>query len=278
MCVRTSRRLQASFKKFGLAPNASGVEIMKNAVHRRIAEATPQSQRRLELLANEARRCLGIQPMPDTRSKGSAEVLFAGMINGDSTDGITKPTESDTPEDVQAAIQRALQDDKVSAACAEHLSSMLRAGSEPVVVRSLLSMADCGLPCSTLSGADDAPPLAGVAPGMPSPCIDVLREMPTAFDFFERYVRPSRPCVMRLTELDAEHWPPLRDLPDFGYLRQRCGHRRVLVKSLAIDDCKGRPVFVSALASWASPRLALPRLASPCLARPRLASPCLASK
>ena len=135
---------------------------------------------------------------------------------------------------------------------------MLRGGFDPVVVRSLLSMADCGLPCSTLSGADDAPPPAGLGPGMPSADVDVLTETPSAYDFFERYVRPSRPCVLRLAELDADHWPPLRQLPDFAYLRKRCGHRRVLVKSLAIDDCKGRPVFVSPCSSPSSGAQAAP--------------------
>ena len=37
----------------------------------------------------------------------------------------------------------------------------------------------------------------------------------------------------------------MRNLADFSYLRKRCGHRRVRVKSLALDDTHGRPVFVA---------------------------------
>jgi hypothetical protein len=56
--------------------------------------------------------------------------------------------------------------------------------------------------------------------------------------------QPSRPVVFR-GAADASSWPPLAAFPDFSYLRTRCGHRRVCVKSLAVHDADGRPVFVS---------------------------------
>jgi len=78
--------------------------------------------------------------------------------------------------------------------------------------------------------------------------------MPSAEDFFAAHVLPSVPCVLRGV-LDGSIWHPLREFPDFAYLRQRCGHRRVACKSLALDDKEGRPVCVS------DPELKLPLVA-----------------
>ena len=48
--------------------------------------------------------------------------------------------------------------------------------------------------------------------GAGSPCgVPVLTELPSAAAFFADYVLPSRPCVLRLSELSAQRWAPLRD-------------------------------------------------------------------
>ncbi|CAE8622799.1 unnamed protein product, partial [Polarella glacialis] len=84
--------------------------------------------------------------------------------------------------------------------------------------------------------------------------VAVLETAPSAEDFFSHFVLPGRPVVVR-SALDAERFPPLAHLPDFGFLRERCSHRRVLVKSLGFCDEEGRPQFMS------DPELKLPFLA-----------------
>ena len=113
--------------RHGLAPDPSGVEAMKMAVQRRIAEGSPEAQRRLELLANEARRCLGIAPMPDTRSRGSVEEVLAQMVISDRADGMTRPADADSPSQVQAAISRSRGSGSVSGASAAYLEGDRRA-------------------------------------------------------------------------------------------------------------------------------------------------------
>lgn len=260
------------FRRHGLPADASSVEKMKMAVHRRIAEGTPQAQRRLELMANQARRCLGIAPIPDTRSRGCAEDVFADMLQG-KVSGVSTISEAEgSAEAVEKAVRAALDGGVLRAATSEFLLGELASGAcEPKVVRSLLNMAECGLPGSALTGADAAPSAPPSAPpstppsappaAPPStppshpPAVAILTELPSAEAFSADFVLPSRPCVLRLPELAAERWPPLRNLPDFAFLRRRCGHRRVPVKSLALDDSKGRPVFIS------DPELRLPLVA-----------------
>jgi len=110
-------------------------------------------------------------------------------------------------------------------------------------------MAECGLPCAAIFGT----PAAAAAPALPS-AITELDRLPSPVAFFEQFVLPSRPVVFR-GAADASSWPPLAAFPDFSYLRTRCGHRRVCVKSLAVHDADGRPVFVS------DPELKLPLVA-----------------
>merc|ERR1712154_135788 len=43
---------------------------------------------------------------------------------------------------------------------------------------------------------------------------------------------------------DAQNFPPLKNFPNFAWLRDHCGHRRVPVKSYMHDDQHGRPVFL----------------------------------
>jgi len=76
-------------------------------------------------------------------------------------------------------------------------------------------------------------------------------EAPNPQAFFEEYVLPNKPVILTGV-VDGESFPLLRNLADTEFLRRRCGHRRVLVKSIAHDDKSGRPVFVT------DPRLKLP--------------------
>ena len=135
----------------------------------------------------------------------------------------------------------------------------------PPLAACLVAMANAGLPVATLRAvaADDveADPLRALA------AVAELHSMPRPADFFAEHVLPSRPAVLRGL-VDTSSFPPLRDFPDFDYLRRRCGTRRVPVKSLALDDKDGRPVFVRGLPSSSSlspphPPLALVILPQP---------------
>ena len=229
------------FRKFGLPPDASGVDVMKHAIHRRIAEGNPEAQRKLEGLVNEARATLGLAPLPDARSKGTAEDLMASMI---ATDDDPDLLDAGTREKLESASRER----RISAAASAYLHEQLRAGVRLNLLRSLLSMAEVGLPTASLSGRDAAE--------APSRFADVAiwTTQPTAEDFMREHVLASRPAVLRGL-VTARNWAPMRDFGDFDYLRRRCGHRKVLVKSLALDDTHGRPVFVS------DPELRLPLLA-----------------
>jgi hypothetical protein len=228
-------------EKYGYPPNARGVELMKHAVGRRVAEGAE----RVEELANQARRALGIEAMPSRNF--SAEEVMARKVDETSRKlGIGTPG-------AQAELQRqcrlritaereagALPE--ASAAFLERLLAEARDGegkdgqgaaaaSGPSVL-AILKMIKFGLTLPALW-----------VEGVPSEAVPVL-EAPTAREFFEAHVLPNRPAVLR-GALDAQHFPPLRDFADMSFLRSRCGHRRVLVKSLGYGDQAGRPVFVS---------------------------------
>lgn len=225
------------FRRWGLPPNASGVELMKQAIHRRIAEGRPEAQRQLEGLVNEARATLGLAPLPDTRTKGTAEDLMASMLGTDDDAAALSVS-------TRARLESSSREGRVSVAASAYLREQLREGVQPLFVRSLLSMAEVGLPLDCLSGRD-----AG-----PFNQVPIWMRQPSAEEFFAEHVLPSRPAVLRGL-VTPEGWAPMRDFRDFDYLRRRCGHRKVLVKSLAVDDTHGRPVFVS------DPELRLPLLA-----------------
>jgi len=71
-------RVQAPvLAQYGLPPSPAGIELMKFAIHRRIAEGAAQ----LQPLANEARRVLGLQPLPKLRQQ-RAEEMLAEMAAG----------------------------------------------------------------------------------------------------------------------------------------------------------------------------------------------------
>jgi len=224
-------------QKYGLPPNAQGIDRMKHAVHRRVAEGAC----RLELLANKARQQLGLDTMPD-RNATAEEVLAAkleGTLNG--AGASSNPViEAQLEQFVRDRLQAELRASTFPQATAEYLERLLERREAPVSsIMSLLKMARIGLPAASLQnhGALDEE-------------VCVL-ESPTASELFQEHVLPSRPAIIR-GSIDEGRFPPLRDFPDRGFLRHCCGHRRVLVKSLAHKDREGRPVFVS------DPELKLP--------------------
>ena len=52
------------------------------------------------------------------------------------------------------------------------------------------------------------------------------------------------PLVVR-NAFGTQRFPPARTLPDFDFLRSKCRHRRVLVKSLGFKDEAGRLQFMT---------------------------------
>jgi len=229
-------------QKYGQPPNAQGVELMKHTVQRRVAEGFT----RIEELANEARRTLGLDTMPDR--KASAEQVLAAKVDETSATlglGLGLPAEAEITKLCLQRIQAEQKSGQLPAASAAILEQFLGIGVEEGCeevyrpsVFSLLKMAKLGITASDLQGCDvptEVPVLAA----------------PSQAEFFEAHVLPNRPAVLRGV-FDADRFPPLRDLSDPEFLRRRCGHRRVLVKSLAHEDSDGRPVFVS------DPELQLP--------------------
>ena len=121
---------------------------------------------------------------------------------------------------------------RISQAALAALSTMEEAGEPAAVLWPWFIMAECGVPSATWLPTthhdNDVPVLDG---------------MPSATAFFEDFVLPSRPVVLRGALNLAMR--PARDLADVDYLRRRCGHRRIPVKSLPREDLEGRRVFVT---------------------------------
>lgn len=219
-------------KRYGQPPNFQGVDSMKHAVQRRVAEGA----HRLERLANEARVLLGLEPMPN-RNATCEQVLAARL---DETSRYCGQAGTEQLERLcRERIVAEREAGTLPAASAAHLEKLLDSGSVLVTsILSLLKMARNGVHVSGLQGLD-----------LPSE-VPVL-EAPSPEEFFQMNVLNNRPAVLRKA-LDAARFPPLRDFPDHDFLRRLCGHRRVLVKSLAHEDRWGRPVFVT------DPELKLP--------------------
>lgn len=78
---RTARGLErvSLTDRYGLEPSFSGVEVMKNSIHRRIAEGPAHVSTELRQLANAARQALGIAPIPEYQS-ASAEQALQSML------------------------------------------------------------------------------------------------------------------------------------------------------------------------------------------------------
>ena len=216
----------------GLAPDGSGVEAMKHAVFRRIAEGAPN----LKGLANEARRALGLPEIPDLAADHVDEYL-AAMADADGGDALAG-----------AALDHALA--ATTAGAREMVMRELAGGLPRSCASALVSMARVGLPLGAISG--DAHAAWRVRPRVPVLVSASRGELPlSAREFYDGYVARSLPCVLR-GAIDARTFAPLSTFADFSHLRAVCGHRRVPVKSVAVSDAHGNPCFVD------DPELRLP--------------------
>ena len=233
-------------RRFGLPPDASGVARMKGSVHRRRVEQAARGEFSLLELANESRFRLGLTMIRDTRAYDGLEDLCAKQLAGeaDGSQGVAAAApggDAGAEPAIRRLVARALEAGRISRENAAYIESQLGGAqaASPNLARTLLLLSECGLPHAALTGQDVAstPELFLGAPV-------VLDRPPSAADFFEHFVKPSRPAVLRGV-LDATRWAPLANFADFGYLRRRCGHRRVLVKALGLADQAGRRVFVS---------------------------------
>lgn len=224
-------------EKYGQPPTAQGVDLMKHSVERRVAEGG----QRIEALANKARGALGLMQMPD-RTASAERVLAAKVDETNARLGLTLGApEVQLELERQCRLRVAADRDSgaVPAASAAYLEELLdqKEVSAPALL-SMLKMSKLGITLAGLRGEE--------VPGD----VPVL-EAPTPEEFFRAHVLLNRPALLR-GALDEVQFPPLRDFPDTAFLRRVCGHRRVLVKSLAHKDQEGRPVFVS------DPELRLP--------------------
>ena len=252
-------RVQAPvLAKYGLPPSPTGVELMKFAIHRRIAEGATE----LQPLANEARRVLGLQPLPNTRMQRLEDLLAQMAEISSRSDAISRRSEITSRTDiinwiqtnggrpttggtVHAALDVKLQAARTSGKLAPPATALLEsivAHLSPSLASCLVAMATAGLPVPALrsvAAADvSTDPLRALHE------VPVLHSLPTATAFFTAHVLPSLPAVLRGV-VNAQTFPPMANFPHLGYLRRRCAHRRVSVKSLALEDQEGRPVFVS---------------------------------
>jgi len=218
-------------EKYGQPPDEQGVMLMKHSVERRVAEGC----KGIELLANEARRLLRLAPLPDRTA--SAEYVMAAKV--DETDA--KLRIGGPQLLVQHCLSRITADiasGALPAASAAFLQESLNQGVDVASVLSMLKMAKLGITAEALRGES-------------RPHEVPTMECPGAEVFFRDHVMMNCPVVIK-GALDEINFPPLRDFPDATFLRNHCGTRRVLVKSLAHTDLDGRPVFVS------DPELKLP--------------------
>jgi hypothetical protein len=239
--------------KYGLAPDASGVARMKSSVHRRMVEQIASGGApRIQRLANEARAALGLTKLRDTTEYDGAEDMFAkqqatstggdpAAIDGSDGGGGDHLSTQGGEAALRKRVRDAFEAQKLSAKSHRHMMERLESRAlSPLVARSLVLLAECGVPSASLAGAEAAGN------------VDSLSALPPADEFFARYVRPGRPCVLRQLLASAPGWTPFARFSDFEYLRTRCGHRRVLVKALGLVDKERRRVFVS------DPELKLP--------------------
>ena len=102
--------------KYGLQPNATGVDSMKHAIMRRIAEGHPK----LQDMANEARYVLGVAPIPGLRGKTAEEAMVEMLGEPSKTGSTTKLLVAD----VVATAEDALRSGQISTGSAKHLRWM----------------------------------------------------------------------------------------------------------------------------------------------------------
>eukprot|EP00913_Durusdinium_trenchii_P011596 g10890.t1 len=195
-------------EKYGLPGNASGVDLMKHAVQRRICEGSDA----VEDLANQARKALGIEQLPK-RQVSAEEQLQRGADE----------TAAKFAGDGQPQLWQQ---------CAKMLEQAMAKGTIPEASMQFLQE------------------LLSREAVIPSEVPEVV-ELPPAKLFFERYALTGSPVVLR-GAFSPERFEPCGRLPDFDFLRQKCSHRRVLVKSLGFQDGAGRLQFMT------DPELKLP--------------------
>jgi len=219
-------------EKYSLPPTAEGVDLMKHAVARRISE---EGGERLEVLANDARRILGIQPMPDRSS--SCEVALARMV--DATAEKLDCLGDGLGNQCRQLLAKFVSNHVMPVSTAKYIEGLLDGGDAHVLsLMAFVTMGKLG-------------PSVGMIKEIEAPLQVPTLEAPVPADFFDNYVMCNRPAVLQHV-FEERTFAPLHTFSDFALLRRLCGHRRVLVKSLAHNDCTGRSVFVT------DPELKLP--------------------
>ena len=213
-------------KSYGLSPDASGVEALKQMVHRRIAEGASDLHDR----SNEARRLLRLRELPPRHQ--SAEAMLADMVT---TNAGQLAVATSSPEDEQVLLLE-VKHGSLSRRSAEFVLAQMREGRhKSAVLSSMFHMACQHLPYDALVGAGIGNAGSGAAE---------LHGVPHARSFFNEYVLRSRPAVLR-GFADAERFPPMALFADFDYMRRRCGHRRIPMRCMGLDDSDGRKVFIT---------------------------------
>jgi len=216
-------------EKYGLPANAQGVDLMKHAVQRRICEGFDK----LEDLANKARQALGIEQLPK-RHVTAEEQLQRGA-----DDTAAKFANEQLWQQCTQMLQQATSRGAIPSASAEFLQELLERKEVSVPsILCLFRMAQLGIHVAQLQSS------------VPMK-VQVLHELPSAEDFFKTYVLTGTPVVIR-GAFPAGRFQPAETLPDFAFLRRKCSHRRVLVKSLGFQDGAGRQQFMT------DPELKLP--------------------
>lgn len=248
-CVRKRLGLQAALgplvlevqkpvlEKYGLPPDARGVDLMKHAVQRRICEGSEK----LEDLANAARKALGIEPLPERHSTAEAQLArgadeTAAKFSGDAE--MQKQLRDQCLKMVESATAKG----SVPAASAAFLQELLTDDVQKTPIPAALCifrMSQMGIHVDLLRCRQ-----------LPSE-VPLLEQAPTKEEFFRQYVLRGAPVVLR-GAFRAEHFAPAAAFADFSKLRAKCGHRRVLVKSLGFKDEDGRAQFMT------DPELKLP--------------------
>ncbi|CAK9018711.1 unnamed protein product [Durusdinium trenchii] len=220
-------------EKYGLPGNASGVDLMKHAVQRRICEGSDA----VEDLANQARKALGIEQLPKRQVSAEEQLQRGADETAAKFAGDGQPQ---LWQQCAKMLEQAMAKGTIPEASMQFLQELL--SREAVSVPSILClfrMAQLGIHVSLLRGLR-----------IPSEVPEVV-ELPPAKLFFERYALTGSPVVLR-GAFSPERFEPCGRLPDFDFLRQKCSHRRVLVKSLGFQDGAGRLQFMT------DPELKLP--------------------
>mmetsp|Transcript_27292 Transcript_27292/g.78416 ORF Transcript_27292/g.78416 Transcript_27292/m.78416 type:complete len:508 (+) Transcript_27292:38-1561(+) len=216
--------LQApALERLGLPAGEEGAERLRHAVHRRIAEG----HQLLEPLALEARALIDVAEWPDQEME--AEEFMAMKV--EETDSRCEGGE--LSRRCSSLLARELDRGSLPEATVDYLRQLLDAGEVPApAVMSLLVMAKIGLPLSAMKAS----------PALEWKEVPVL-QAPSPAALFREHVLPSRPAVLRGCFND-QNFSPLDNFPNFAWLREKCGRRRVPAKSYVHDDQAGRPVFL----------------------------------